>query len=79
MGDEAADGTGVDSGGAPIGIAHIEAAAELRMRSGHLVFELRVALGETLGNNVIDEAITIDQGMAGLSASQACGRVGLVL
>ncbi len=79
MDGEATDSAIAGSGWASIGISHVETAAEQGMRSRHLVFELGMALCETLGDDVIDEAITVEQRVPGLAASKTGGGVGLIL
>ena len=49
------------------------------MRRRHLMFKLRMALGEALGNDIIDKAITVQQSVTGLAASETSGGVGLIL
>ena len=49
------------------------------MRRRHLMFKLRMALVEALGNDIIDKAITVQQSVTGLAASETSGGVGLIL
>jgi hypothetical protein len=52
----------------------VEAAAKLLVQVGNLGLELGVALCRTLGNDVIDEAITVFQFVTGLITAKTKGR-----
>ena len=79
MGDNAANGTRRCGRRAAIGVSHVDATPELGMGGGNLMFQLRVSLSETFGNNVIYKAITVRQRMSWLVTPDTGSRCGLIV
>ncbi len=79
MSDNAANGTCECGSRAAIGVAHVDATPELGVSGGDLMFQLRMSLSKTFGNNVIYEAITVRQRMSWLVTPDTGSRCGLIV